>query len=440
MITTASVVDVEDMQVLEVGPSLFEPVPELTTRTGALVARAVVNVSNGSIPVQLMSVGEPIHLRKETVLGHVRHLTHSVAAVGALGADVPSTCRTKKATDPVTRDHLLSLFDFSATPLSSADLQQLQTLVYQHRRVFSLHSTDVGHTTAVYHSIPTCDARPRKQPLRRLPRALRPVVDEQLNTMLRADGIQSYSSPRPFPIVLIKKKDGNHRFCVDYRALNSLTVKDSYPLSRIDETLDSLSGSQFFSTLDLASGYWKVSVSPEDRSKTAFSTTRGLYEFKSMPFGLANAPSTSQRLMESTLAGLQWEDCLIYLDDIIVFSATSSQHLQRLSKVFCRLQNSGLKLKPTKCHFCCSSVSYLGHVVFADSVGSDTTKIEVVQNFPIPRNSLELKHFLSLAGYYRRSIQGFSQIASPSLHCFKRGTPITGPPLALKLSLLSRTN
>ena len=118
MISTVSVVDVEDTHVLKVGLSLFEPVPELTTCTGDLVARVVVNVSNGSAPVQLMSVGGPIHLRKGTVLGHVRHLAHSVAAVGALGADVPSTCRTKQTTDPVTCDLLLLLFDFSATPLS----------------------------------------------------------------------------------------------------------------------------------------------------------------------------------------------------------------------------------------------------------------------------------------------------------------------------------
>ena len=320
VITIASVVDANGAQISEVGPSLFEPVLELTNPTGALVARALVDVTNGSAPVQLMSVGGPIYLRKGTVLGHVRQLTHSVSAVGVPPADAVSMYTAKQETSSsVTRDQVLSLFDFSAVSLTSQDLNKLQNLVFQHRGAFFLHNTDVGHTTAVHHTIPNGDARPVKQPLRRLPHALRPTVDAQLDAMLKADVIQPSCSPWSSPIVLVKKKDGTHRFCVDYRQLNSLTVKDSYPLPRIDETLDSLSGAKLFSTADLASGYWQVPVSPDDRSKTAFSTARGLYEFKSMPFGLANAPSTFQRLMESTLAGLQWEDCLIYLDDIIVF-------------------------------------------------------------------------------------------------------------------------
>ena len=246
VITIASVVDANGAQVSEVGPSLFEHVLELTNPTGPLVAGALVEITNGSSPVQLLSVGGPIHLRKGTVLIHVRQLTHSVSAVGVPPADAVSMYTAKQETSSsVTCDQFLSLFDFSAVSLTSQDLNKLQNLVFQHRSAFSLHNTDVGHTTAVHHTIPTGDARPVKQPLRRLPHALRPTVDAQLDAMLKADVVQPYCTPWSSPIVLVKKKDGTHRFCVDYRQLNSLTVKDSYPLPRIDEILDSLSGAKF---------------------------------------------------------------------------------------------------------------------------------------------------------------------------------------------------
>ncbi|KRY04270.1 Transposon Ty3-I Gag-Pol polyprotein, partial [Trichinella patagoniensis] len=139
---------------------------------------------------------------------------------------------------------------------------------------------------------------------------------------LRQDVVEPSSSPWASPIVLVRKKDGSCRFCVDYRQLNNLTRKDAHPLPRIDDTLDALAGAQWFSTLDLASGYWQVEVEPQDREKTAFTTPLGLYQFKVMPFGLCNAPATFQRLMEIALRGLVGSDCLVYLDDVIVFGKT----------------------------------------------------------------------------------------------------------------------
>ena len=252
----------------------------------------------------------------------------------------------------------------------------------------------MGHTTVIQHAIPTAGAPPIKQSLRRIPHVLRLIVNDQLEIMLKTDVIQPSSSPWSSPIVLVKKKGGKHLFCVDYRQLNARTIMDSCPLPRIDETLDSLSGAKYFSTLDLASGYGQVAVNPGDRPKTAFSTARGLYEFKSMPFGLANAPSTFQRLMEAVLAGLQWEHCFTYLDDIIVFSASFSQHLQRLRTGFERLQQAGLKLKPVKCHFARRSVRYLGHVFSSRGVHTDPDKTRAIVEFPIPTNATELNRFL----------------------------------------------
>ena len=181
--------------------------------------------------------------------------------------------------------------------------------------------------------------------------------------MLQNEIITPSASPWSSPIILVRKKDGSYRFCVHYRALNGITIKDAFPLPRVDETLDSLGGAQYFATLDLASGYWQVESDPSDRPKTAFSTPHGHFEFTVMPFGLRNAPATFQRLMEYVLAGLLWEHCLVYLDDIMVFSETFNEHITRLSGVFDRLFNAGLKLKLKKCCFARSSVQCLGHSV-----------------------------------------------------------------------------
>ena len=145
------------------------------------------------------------------------------------------------------------------------------------------------------------------------------------------------------PIVLAKKKDGSYRFCVDFRRVNDVTKKDVHPIPRIDDALDSLTGTKLFSVLDLASGYWQVELDPADKDRTAFATSFGLHQFRVMPFGLTNAPSTFQRLMSLVLSGLCWETCFI------VFSQTVAEHLQRLAEVLRRLKNAGLKIKPSKC-------------------------------------------------------------------------------------------
>jgi len=167
-----------------------------------------------------------------------------------------------------------------------------------------------------------------------------------------------------------QKKDGSLRFCVDYQNLNKITKKDSYPLPRVDDLLDSLADAQWFSTLDLRSGYWQVEVDPADREKTAFSTPYGLYQFRVMPFGLCNAPSTFQWLMELVLAGFRWEICLAYLDDVVVFGRTWEEHLERLRLVSTRLQVAHLKLHPKKCQFFKQSVCFLGYIISNNGVST----------------------------------------------------------------------
>ncbi|XP_003370466.1 reverse transcriptase family protein, partial [Trichinella spiralis] len=174
--------------------------------------------------------------------------------------------------------------------------------------------------------------------------------------MLHAGVIESASGPWSSPVVLVRKKDGSPRFCVDYRRLNAVTLVDAQPIPRIDDTLDALAGAKWFSTLDLASGYWQVEVAEKDLEKTAFSTPLGIFQFRVMPFGLCNASATFQRSMVKALRGLTWKTCLVYLDDIIVFGKTEEEHLERLEGVLSRLQSVGLKIKSEKCQLIRQSV------------------------------------------------------------------------------------
>ncbi|GBM48169.1 Retrovirus-related Pol polyprotein from transposon 17.6 [Araneus ventricosus] len=190
--------------------------------------------------------------------------------------------------------------------------------------------------------------------------------------------IEESSGPWASPLVLAKKKDGSTRFCVDYRKLNKITKKDSYPLTRIDDTLGALNGSQWFTTLDLKSGYWQVEIRPEHREKTAFTTGQGLWQFKVMPFGLCNAPGTFERVMETVLRILSSEACLVYLDDIIIVGRTFEEHLNKLRKVFQRLQKGNVKLNPKKCRFFQKEVAYLGDVISAEGVKTDPERIKAV--------------------------------------------------------------
>ena len=231
--------------------------------------------------------------------------------------------------------------------------------------------------------------------------------------MLQHDIVEPAASPWCSNIVLIRKSDGGLRFCVDYRQLNELTYKDTYPLPRIDMCLNALGGSKLFSTLDLRAGYWQTLIDERDRYKTCFVTRKGTYRFKVLSFGLANAPALFQRLMDLVLVGLTWEVCLVYLDDVIIMSETFDEHLCRLKTVFDRLHAANLKLKASKCKLFQREVVFLGHLVTADGVAPDPAKIRAVQNWPRPRNLTETRAFVGLASYYRNHIAKFAEIARP---------------------------
>ena len=212
-----------------------------------------------------------------------------------------------------------------------------------------------------------------------------------------------------------QKKDGSTQFCVDFRHLNSITRRMHTPFQEsMTLSMDALSGASWFSTLDLASGYWQVELAEADWEKTAFSTPYGLFQFQVMPFGLCYALSTFQRLMELVLTGLHWSSCLIYIDDII-FSSTVQEHFQRLLEVFERLRSAGLEVKSSKCHLF-RSMDYLSHIIYRQGVQTDPGKTKCVTNWPSPNNIKELRQFLGLTAYYWCFVKNFTLIAAPLHH------------------------
>src|SRR5207247_2014439 len=290
---------------------------------------------------------------------------------------------------------------------------QLEEILVKYSDCFSRHENDLGRTTAVKHAIDTGGRKPVKQLLRRHPYAHVHEIDRQVETMLAQDVIEPSSSPWASNVVVVKKKDGSLRFCIDYRKLNDCTVKDAYPLPRITDCLDALSEGKYFSTFDLRSGYFQVEMEERDREKTSFVTRGGLYQFKVMPFGVTNGPATFQRLMDLTLAGLNYQVCLVYLDDIVLMSRTVPEHLDRLRLVLERLRHAGRTLNPTKFNLIPGWISILGHVVYERGVATDHSKIEAVTEWPTPTNATEVRSFLGLCSYYRRFVRNFSQIAGP---------------------------
>ena len=306
--------------------------------------------------------------------------------------------------------------------------QRVHRLLEENREVFSTSEFDLGRTDLVRHKIDTGSNRPFKQQLRRHPMGYLPVIDEHVDKMLANNVCEPSNSPWASNVVLVKKSDGTLRFCVDYRQLNSLTVKDSYPLPRIDTCFDALGDAKYFSTLDLRQGYWQVENDPETADKTTFITRRGAFKFKVLPFGLSNAPAVFQRLMNMVMQGLTWEACLVFLDDIIVISSTFEQHLDRLSAVFGRLGSANLKLKPSKCKLFQLKVKFLGSVVSAKGIEPDPDKLAAISDWPVPSNLTELRAFVGLASYYRRHVEGFSDIAKPLSELTKKNQPfIWGP-------------
>ncbi len=303
--------------------------------------------------------------------------------------------------------HLLNLTD---TDLTQDEISQLKTLLLKYHTCFR---EQPGRTRLTQHHIDTGTSKPIKLRPYRVSPQRQQIISQHINQMLTDGIIELANGPYAAPVTLQPKKDGSLRFCVDFRQLNSVTVRDVYPLPRIDDTLDQLQTAKYFTSLDLKSGFWQIELDDESRPKTAFITHAGLFQFKVMPFGLTNAPATFQRLMDLVLGGLKWSCALVYLDDIIVYSPSFPLHLQHLESVLHNIQASGLTLHISKCQFCKTKLKYLGHVVSPSGIEPDPDKIRAVHDYPTPTRLKEVRSFLGLTGYYRRFIKNYATIAEP---------------------------
>lgn len=329
----------------------------------------------------------------------------------------------EKVNKLIRRDHL-----------NQEECDSLDKIISEYADIFYTEGDKLTFTNHTKHSIPTTSETPINTKTYRFPHVHQKEVKSQVEKMLNENIIRHSTSPWSSPIWVVPKKTDasgkqKWRVVIDYRKLNDITIGDSYPLPNITDILDKLGHSIYFTTLDLASGFHQIELEPKDIPKTAFNTPYGHYEFLRMPFGLKNAPATFQRAMDSVLYGLQGERCFVYLDDIVVFASSLQEHEQKLTEVFDRLRQHGLKIQPDKCEFLRKEVGYLGHIISSEGVKPNPDKVKSVQDFPTPKSCKDIKSFLGLAGYYRRFIPNFSKITKPLTGLLKKDVPfIWGEP------------
>ena len=311
-------------------------------------------------------------------------------------------------------DRLPFPLNMGTAPLTLEQKKCFINLIYDSKEVFSLYDGDLGHCDKLKHSIPTTTDRPVYLPHRQIPVQLQSEVRKCIESWLKAGVIRPSKSPYASQVVIVRKKTGEIRLCIDFRKLNAISIRDSFPFPRIEEALQAVQAAMWFTSFDLAQGYLQMAMEEADIPKTAFRAgSTGFYEFLRMPFGLTNAGASFCRLMEMCIGDQQYVTLLFYLDDICVFAENADDMLDRVELVFQRLKSFNLKVKPKKSFYFQDEVNFLGHILSAKGMSPNPEKVEKVKNWPIPTNPKEVHSFVGLASYYRRFIPNFAKWAGP---------------------------
>ena len=409
--------------------AILEPTSTIKNKQKFMLAKSVVQVRNGvamcrilnptPYPISLtpglsIAVATPIDTDLITPLD-VDDGTPSVSSAST------SKVQPGPAAHEITEEAAIGIANsmgikLNNPNLSESDKREVLAFIGRNRDVFATSLSELGRTNVHTHKIDTGDAAPiRQRPYRTSPK-IQAEIDRQIDEMLANNVIEESVSMWQSPVVMVKKKSGDYRFAVDFRRVNQVTKQISFPLPRLETVFDQLGQAKanWFTTLDLASGFWQVPLDSETKEKTTFVTNTGRqFNFRVLPFGLVNAPSTYQLVMNQVLQGLNWKILLCYIDDIIVFSSTLSEHLSHLNMVFQRLRAADLKIKPSKCTFAAERVLYLGHYLSKNGIEANPDKVAAVESFPRPTTIKSVRSFVGLCSYYRRFIKDFSSIAAP---------------------------
>lgn len=386
-------------------PLLIEESPICHLQT-VVMPRIVSFSQSGTnkVPVYLANMGnKPVKIFPRTLLCEL----HDADIVAS-----PDSDREVNGKD--LRKEAIPSVNMDTAGLSETEIGQVNQLLRNSQDVFSRTSNDLGRCTQVKHEINLTDLTPFQEPYHRVPPGMLEEARKYIKDLLASGVIRDSKSPYRSNVVFVRKKDGTLRLCLDLRKLNSKTIPDAYYLPKINETLDVLSGAKWFSKFDLNSGYNQIELEESHKERTAFSVgPLGFFEYNRMPQGCRNGPATFQRTMENCMGDLNLRKCIIYLDDIIIFSKTIQEHVERMKEVFARLREYGLKLKPSKCFLFQKRISYLGHIVSASGVEADSEKISTLKNWPIPKTVADVRKFLGFVGYFRRFIKDHARIVSP---------------------------
>jgi len=293
----------------------------------------------------------------------------------------------------------------------------------KHKSVFSSHDNDIGRIRVARHSIITRPHQPIYLRPHRRPQHEYDELQNQVDDLIAKGLVRPSTSPYAFPVMGVPKKDGTIRLVIDYRRLNSVTIPDRMPIPRVDDIVDRLHEAKYFTTLDIAWGYWHVEMDPESVEKTAFVTNQGHYEWLVMPMGLTNAGATFQRIVQQILGDLLYNGAINYLDDVIIYAKTPEEHNKLLDEVLSRLEANNIKLKRSKCKFAQTEVTYLGYAISYNQVRPLADKVRAIREFPVPKSAADIRRFIGMSQYYRRFIPNFSHIAKPLTMLTRKDVP-----------------